>query len=357
MLTSGAFGYLADYILWWLLFLSIIIHTWCFFRYFPKERFRKTALVLGNSLVLMCLLATVALFAESRLRFLTDETDSFGTSLPAKRWFRLYTKFNSFGCRDTEWTLQKPEGVTRVAFVGDSFTYGWGIEEPADRFSDRIQREFESREPGRFEVLNVAKPGWGTGDQIQPVRDMIERFQVDEIVLAYVPNDIEKLIPTSEEFDPTEPPTMTFFNPDSSCLVEYLYRRIWLPHIATVAGYHDWLANGIANEGVLREHQQQLHAIIELCREHDVTLRVVILPFLRTGGDKFQANRIHAMLRKFFGVHSVEVLDLFPTISQMDVGELVVNAGDSHPNEYANQLFAEAIWEAFYKESAPQGGD
>ena len=45
MLTSGAFGYLADYVLWWMLYLSLLVHTWCFFRLFPRDKLFKLSVV------------------------------------------------------------------------------------------------------------------------------------------------------------------------------------------------------------------------------------------------------------------------------------------------------------------------
>lgn len=65
LLTGGAFGYLFDYVIWCALYLSLILHTWCFFRFFPRNRRRKTGLVLGNALVFLVLLGGVALGAES----------------------------------------------------------------------------------------------------------------------------------------------------------------------------------------------------------------------------------------------------------------------------------------------------
>ena len=42
------------------------------------------------------------------------------------------------------------------------------------------------------------------------------------------------------------------------------------------------------------------------------------------------------------------MVDLLPTIAGRDPGDLVVNGHDAHPNEPANELFADAIWQAFY---------
>ena len=195
MLAGGAFGYVSDYLIWWVLLISLLVHTWCFFKFFPRKKHRHVGLLAGNALIFLCILGVAAIIGESYLRFVHVGTDSFGMSLPARRWFALYTKLNSLGCRDVEWTVDKPKHVRRIAFVGDSFIYGWGIERLEDRFTDRVQAMFHRESPGTVEVMNVAKPGWGTRGQMAPIGDMIDRFDVDEIVLCYVLNDIEKLLP------------------------------------------------------------------------------------------------------------------------------------------------------------------
>lgn len=361
MLTSGVFGYLTDYLLWCVLFVSVVLHTWCFFRFFPRQRLVKSGLVIGNGLIFMCMLGFAALVGETYFRFVCVETDSFGVSLPAQRWFALHVRLNSLGCRDGEWSAASGDsaGATtrRIAFVGDSFTYGWGIERVEDRFPDLIEARLHTVQTGRtgnekvaqrVEVMNVAKPGWGTGDQLQPVTDVIDVYGVDEVVLCYVPNDIEKLLPRSDDFDPIRPPEPKLINPSTSCLFDYLYHHIVVPRLATVRHYHDWLAGGFADPDIWRAHQEQLFAIATLCRDRGVAFRVALLPYIQTGGSVFDSASLHATLRAFFERNGVPVVDLLPLIASHDPADLMVNAHDAHPNEKANQIFAEAIWEAFY---------
>ena len=360
MLTSGVFGYLADYMLWWVLYLSLVLHTWCFFKMTAKwagaeqapSRARSvTRLMGGNVLITLCAVGALALAGESYYRFVAVETDAFGMSLPARRWFALYTKLNTLGCRDKEWSMEKPAGVHRIAFVGDSFTFGWGIKDPSDRFTSLIQKRFDAATPGRVEVFNVAKPGWGTDDQIQPVIDMVRLYDVDEVVLAYLPNDIEHILPTTDDFNPTEPPESTFFDPDRSCLLDHLYRRIIIPRKPSVRSYHDWLADGYANEEIWHKQQRSLNEIIMTCKDNGVQIRVALLPFLVTGGEKFDTENLHALLTHFFNVNNVPVVDLYPCIKNQDITKLMVSPHDPHPNETAHALFAARLWERMF---APQ---
>jgi hypothetical protein len=181
-----------------------------------------------------------------------------------------------------------------------------------------------------------------------PIRDMIDRFDVDEIVLCYVLNDIEKLLPRTADFDPIRPPEPSFFDLDRSCLLDYLYRVVWIPRVPTVRRYHDWLAQGYASEQIWRQQERQLGDIMRYCREQGVTFRAVLLPFIRTEGTGFDAQGLHALMGRFFESNNVDVLDLLPTIAGIDATDLTVNRHDAHPNELAHQLFADAIWQAFY---------
>jgi lysophospholipase L1-like esterase len=347
------FGYLGDYLIWWLCLTSLVVHTWCFLRFFPRDKRPRLRLVMGNFLVFLSLLGGVAMIAETNLRFFSIHTDAFGMTLSARRWNALYVDLNSRGCRDRDWVRPKPAGVRRIALVGDSFTFGWGIENVQDRFGDLIQARLDAGTQGQVEVMNVAKPGWATYEQAEFLLTFVPDYEVDEVVLCYVPNDIEKIIPTERGFNPTIPPMPTLMSTDRSALYEYLYRRVLTPYRATVRNYHDWLADGYADREIWKTQQEHLGWIIQTCREHDVTLRAALLPFLRTGGTRYNAKAIHATLRDFFEANGAACIDLLPALQGQPIDSLILHPGDPHPNVAAHRLFAERIRSAFYAEVSP----
>jgi len=349
MLISGVFGYLTDYMLWWVLFLSLVLHTWCFFKFFPRKRRPKLGLAAGNGLIFLCMLGTAALAGESYFRFVCVETDAFGMSLPARRWFVLHTKLNSLGCRDVEWAVDKPARVRRIALVGDSFTYGWGIRRVEDRFADRIAAKFDRRSPGMYEVMNVAKPGWDSESQLVAIRDLITWFGVDEIVLCYVANDIDKLLPTEGGYDPVRPPEPVLFDPDRSCLLDYFYRTLYLPRMSAVSGYFRLLAQGYADDSIWGRQRERLAEIVEECQRHDVTLRVVLLPMLQAPGEDYDTGHVFSLLKELFEDRQVPVLNLVGALAGYEPADLMLSRRDAHPNVLAHRLFADAIWRAFYE--------
>ncbi len=347
MWATGAYGYLLDYLLWWGLYISLLLHTWCFFRFFPERR-RRSRLILGNVLVTLCMLATLAMVAETYIRFVSVATDSLGASLTNKRWKQAYARLNSLYCRDKEWTEHKPEGVVRIAFVGDSFVYGWGVNDPADRFTEILQKRFEQRAPGKYEVMNVAWGGWNTKKEVEAIRDWLPSYDVDEVVLCYLPNDIEWLVPSEEGATLLEPIRPSFVNLESSFLLDYLFHRLVAPRLRAGPSYWDWLTAAYEDPAIWGRQEAALREIVSLCRERNMRLRAVLVPFLQAEGTRYDAAKIHARVGAVFESGGVPTIDLLPPVQGLDPSGLTINRFDVHPNEAAHRIFAERIWERFY---------
>lgn len=92
---------------------------------------------------------------------------------------------NRAGWRDREWSRAKPDGATRVAFVGDSFTFGVGADD-GERFTDWIR----SHEPD-VDVLNFGMNGYGTDQQLRVVEREVLGYRPDVVVcVSYLANDL-----------------------------------------------------------------------------------------------------------------------------------------------------------------------
>jgi len=196
--------------------------------------------------------------------------------------------------------------------------------------------------------MNVAWSGWDTQDQVEFLARLIPTYEVNELVLCYFPNDIERLLPTTEDFNPARHASCTWTNTDNSFLLDFLYHRVYVRMRSEALHYFDWMAEGYADDDIWSEQQRRLGDMISLCRSHGVTLRVALLPFIRPTGGKYKAEVIHGQIRRFFEQDDIPVVDLLPALSGRDPAELIVNRHDHHPNETAHRLFADAIWAAFY---------
>lgn len=84
---------------------------------------------------------------------------------------------NSDGFRDREYQLKRTAGRTRVAALGDSFTFGEGVA-LGSRFTDVLNKELPQQE-----TINMGVPGWGIDQAISGYRLLGERFQPDVVCL------------------------------------------------------------------------------------------------------------------------------------------------------------------------------
>ena len=112
-----------------------------------------------------------------------------GSSLHAldhARGLNYEIRVNSHGLREREFAEHPPPGKRRILFVGDSATFGTGVES-AWRFSDFVGRATARQ----WDVVNAGVPGWGTDQQLIWYERQGARFDADVVVLTFfMPNDV-----------------------------------------------------------------------------------------------------------------------------------------------------------------------
>lgn len=95
---------------------------------------------------------------------------------------------NSLGFRDREFKEQKQPGVTRIAVLGDSFVWGYGMQRVEDRFTERLQEVLRKMGAG-VEVYNFGIPGFGNEQEFLAYREIASGFDPDLVILVYYIND------------------------------------------------------------------------------------------------------------------------------------------------------------------------
>ena len=97
---------------------------------------------------------------------------------------------NSHGMRNPEITLVKPNNTFRIALLGDSFTFGWGVEEEKI-FARIFENELNAKNttPLTYQVLNFGIPGYSTFQETaRYIRDL-HSFKPDAVIIYFVEND------------------------------------------------------------------------------------------------------------------------------------------------------------------------
>lgn len=108
---------------------------------------------------------------------------------------------NSIGFRDTEHSFEKPAGVYRVLFLGDSFTEALQVP-----FEDIFWRQLQKKADAahmKLEVIGMGVSSWGTGQELLAYECYGRQFHPDLVVLAFNADDLLDNYFRVDPFTPT----------------------------------------------------------------------------------------------------------------------------------------------------------
>ena len=303
----------------------------------------------GGALSLTVLLAEVGL----RVVFAGITTTGDNSSYWARRWTAARVHLNGLGFRDREVRPQKLPGVYRIAVVGDSFTFGQGIE-AGDRFTNRLERDLNGT-GRRFEVLNFGQPGVETIDEVRILKQAVLGVHPDFILLQWYSNDVEgddkSGRPRTLPLVPSEF-VETFLHRNS--VLYYILEDRWsalqqrLGWTETYEGYMRARFGDSASTGS-REAALALAQFVALCRTQHIEMGIVLFPDLGNAVGKvspldFLRDRVLTECQRA----GIDCLDLRRSVADQGRGKaLMVNRFDGHPNAEVNRIAAHEILEHF----------
>ena len=101
----------------------------------------------------------------------------------------FFMKINSYGMRDYEYSLEKPENTFRIAILGDSFTFGFG-EKMNETYPKLLETSLRNKySESNIEVLNFGGNGHNTFTEYLILTKKVVLFEPDLIILGYFLND------------------------------------------------------------------------------------------------------------------------------------------------------------------------
>ena len=274
------------------------------------------------------------------------ETQGFPT-YSGELWARRDVRLNRAGFRDIEHSLHKPQWVRRVLIIGDSFAFGWGIPQVTDRLGEQVVLRLTRHTGDPWETLNASTGDTHTLHHIEFARRMLP-YDPDVVILLYVFNDIDYLRPVTARDSLAEAPRgwwgrvqplrVLFKN---SYLVQEIYVRLRLVRLRARSNSGD-AADPYSDTTAVRKHLADLTRFVTLSRSRGAI--VAIVPF---DIGVAQEPRLQERYRTFVErAHraGLPVWSLAGVFEGREFRSLTVNRLDGHPNTFANELVAEAIW-------------
>ena len=166
----------------------------------PKTFLLKASKVFINLFVSFSALIIIIFLLEIALQKLQTPENS----VVDKDWFKKNVSLNSLGYRDFEYSRERPKNTFRILMLGDSMTFGSGIDKISDTYPKQLEVLLNKDSKQKFEVINTAYPGYNTDSQLYDLYIKGFNFQPDMVFIGYYHNDIPRLSylrcdPTSRE--------------------------------------------------------------------------------------------------------------------------------------------------------------
>jgi hypothetical protein len=114
--------------------------------------------------------------------------------------FDVQVVTNSLGLRGPEVVVPKPADRYRVLALGDSFTFGWGVE-LHDAWPTIMARELHATDVRSVEVVVAGVPGWSPLQQFVFLEQRGLELQPDLVLWQLCSNDLLEMERLDAEFD------------------------------------------------------------------------------------------------------------------------------------------------------------
>jgi lysophospholipase L1-like esterase len=250
---------------------------------------------------------------------------------------------NTLGFREREIGPKSPDRY-RIAIVGDSFTWGQGIEE-SERYSNLLQRYLG---PG-YEVLNFGVPGNNLPEHGQVLEQTLP-VSPDFVLLQLYVNDWEMPEMDRPNADPLLPwPTLDAWLLRNSVLYD-MTNRAWEQFEAAaglVESYPHYMERNLRdpNSPNAREADRLLRGFFERARRAGVAAGAVFFPNPGYLAKDYPFDYLHERVQATCVEEHVPCLDLrAPFAATFRVPQLMwVSRFDQHPNARANRKAAQEI--------------
>lgn len=239
-------------------------------------------------------------------------------------------KTNSFGMRNPEITTTAAPGVYRIAVLGDSFTFGWGVEEPDCfvRKTESLLNKALSEKSGQMKVqmLNFGVPGYSTFQEVAQYDELVAQFKPNAVLIYFIENDFG----------------LPFFISSGSHLKDSVswVRSVYKANNESMSQQHsDLVRKSDANRALLRFDEHLF--------EQGVDLTVVFNP----GKDESAMRKKLWALKKPHHFSKVRLLPTLRTMIQerhIDTKDLRLPT-DPHPSALKHSLLAEALSQKLLK--------
>jgi lysophospholipase L1-like esterase len=273
-------------------------------------------------------------------------------------------RINALGLRDDEISPRPVRGVWRVLALGDSQTFGTGLD-IEETWPKQLERVLNDQGPLRWEVVNAGIPGTDTWQHEILLERLLEALHPRVVVLALYVNDV---VP---RHDPRIADATTQTNTwakrlayllKRSAVLTWLYHRVLLPlrAIRSTRGgsVEDAVLAGMDDPRAERgwgQVEASLAAMKRACDARRASLLVAILPRRDQVSGQHPGRVYNQRAAAIASAHGIPVVDLLPDLASayQRRGDTLFIHWDGHNSAAANRVIATRLAPALLTVATP----
>ncbi len=304
-----------------------------------QRQIRALRSIASGLLVTYATVILLYLGAEAYFRFAFAQSENTVT-LATVNWLDRYWRTNSLGYRDREWTSEDYADKTTVLVTGDSFTAGWGTDDPADRYPDVLA----ARLGDEVAVINLGVYGTSTPEQLERLR-AYPLDAPDVVIMQYFLNDINYTM-LAQGVLPQARPAPAWAT--DSYFLNFLYNRL-IGRLIDPDYNRDWWADNYAaydSAPLWEAHRAEIDAYIDHVEAVGARLIVVIFPNML---DPVRSVAYVDRVAQVFEARGhTDILKLFDAAAAWTPQARMVSTRDSHPSAAFHSYVGETIAAQFF---------
>jgi len=281
--------------------------------------------------------------------------------------FSISVKINSSGYRDEEVKNPKPSNSYRILAIGDSFTWGLGVE-AEDSWVEQLQsmlNDSRIRNPvfqdKRIEIINTGVGSWNTEVEYAFLKNKGIKLEPDAVILGFLSNDFRagntdfKI--DERGFLTTESEGNTLLHLQSLLYEEEASKNIFRKLIESSHAIR-W-----ASGRRMRTEKQKLmvfndknshtrtlaalEGIYNITKQAGIPFYVCIFPYVADVVPSAEKADLD-IIAKHCRLLNIPALRMENALSGHTATKLWVHPKDHHPNATAHKLYAEYIQKYFF---------
>lgn len=281
--------------------------------------------------------------------FIGDELNAFAFGPVFNRFSKDFVKLNSKGFRDREHSVKKDAGVSRMLVLGDSYTYGYGIRNIENVYTNLLGKMMNRRGDRRWEIINTGVPGAGTEQEVGIFRDYL-KYSPDVVLVGFHLNDVEgprHAIMSYCLYEPFLPGIIGRGLRNVSYFYYFLetrYNRL-LERLKWKMNYKEYMLDLYSDKSKDEwlAFDKNIQYLTDETRKRNIKLVICVFPIVADWKES-PFKKMHKRIDDYFPQKGILAMDLLPYYEKIDYKKLLFSDYDSHPNELGHKIAAEEIY-------------